>query len=222
MEADVLWVMLAPIHPNRTVSLRCWWKISIVTIVQTGKLFHQLLLVVEKNSFCKIVTDRAPFGLFYHAAWFTQPHHKEGFIKFLDTINAMNDVWLVTNWQALQWVRDPTPIERINQFQPFQCDYSVSDLFTSLSFKTTKHLRDNLEYYPYVYDPVLIEDLFLTSTTFEIFKLYLTSNHQKSSYWLIAKFGESKTCNHFFQWKTFRLHINWFEHKANILRNSTP
>lgn len=66
---------------------------------------------------------RAPFGLFYHAAWFTQPHHKEGFIKFLDTINAMNDVWIVTNWQALQWVRDPTPLSRINTFQPFYCNY---------------------------------------------------------------------------------------------------
>ncbi|CAD7079973.1 unnamed protein product [Hermetia illucens] len=69
-------------------------------------------------------TNRAPFGLFYHAAWFTQPHHKEGFIKFLDTINAMDDVWIVTNWQMLQWVRDPTPLSRIKQFQPFQCDYS--------------------------------------------------------------------------------------------------
>ena len=70
--------------------------------------------------------NSAPFGLFYHAAWFTQPHHKEGFIKFLDVINAMQDVWIVTNWQALQWVRDPTPISRMNSFQPFQCDYSVS------------------------------------------------------------------------------------------------
>lgn len=73
-------------------------------------------------------SSRAPFGLFYHAAWFTQPHHKEGFIKFLDIINGMNDVWLLTNWQALQWVRDPTPISRINSFQPFQCDYSVIKL----------------------------------------------------------------------------------------------
>lgn len=38
----------------------------------------------------------------------------------------MPDVWIVTNWQMLQWVRDPTPISRINSFQPFQCDYSVS------------------------------------------------------------------------------------------------
>lgn len=71
---------------------------------------------------------RAPFGLFYHAAWFTQPHHKEGFINFIDTILTMKDVWLVTNWQAIQWVRDPTPLSRVNNFQPFQCDYSVSEV----------------------------------------------------------------------------------------------
>jgi hypothetical protein len=69
---------------------------------------------------------RAPFGLFYHAAWFTQPHHKEGFIAFLDTIVNMQDVWLVTNWQAIQFVRDPTPLSRINNFPPFQCNYPVS------------------------------------------------------------------------------------------------
>jgi hypothetical protein len=72
------------------------------------------------------VFHRAPFGLFYHAAWFTQPHHKEGFIAFLDTIVNMQDVWLVTNWQAIQWVRDPTPLSRINSFPPFQCNYPVS------------------------------------------------------------------------------------------------
>jgi len=72
------------------------------------------------------VFHRAPFGLFYHAAWFTQPHHKEGFIAFLDTIVEMPDVWLVTNWQAIQWVRDPTPLSRINSFPPFQCNYPVS------------------------------------------------------------------------------------------------
>ncbi|CAH1122033.1 unnamed protein product [Ceutorhynchus assimilis] len=77
-----------------------------------------------KNFQRHYTTNRAPFGLFYHAAWFTQPHHKEGFITFIDTILAMKDVWLLTNWQALQWVRDPTPTSRLNNFQPFQCDYA--------------------------------------------------------------------------------------------------
>ncbi|KAL0901835.1 hypothetical protein ABMA27_006996 [Loxostege sticticalis] len=79
--------------------------------------------MILKNFDRHYTTNRAPFGLYYHAAWFTQPHHKEGFIMFLDFINSMQDVWIVTNWQALQWVRDPTPISRINNFQPFQCNY---------------------------------------------------------------------------------------------------
>ncbi|XP_053618887.1 mucin-2 isoform X1 [Plodia interpunctella] len=79
--------------------------------------------MILKNFDRHYTTNRAPFGLFYHAAWFTQPHHKEGFIMFLDFINQMQDVWIITNWQALQWVRDPTPISRINNFQPFQCNY---------------------------------------------------------------------------------------------------
>jgi len=68
---------------------------------------------------------RAPFGLFYHAAWFTQPHHKEGFISFLDTIVAMDDVWVITNWQALQWIRNPTPLALLHTFEPFGCHYPV-------------------------------------------------------------------------------------------------
>ncbi|XP_045524011.1 uncharacterized protein LOC123714033 isoform X5 [Pieris brassicae] len=79
--------------------------------------------MILKNFDRHYTSNRAPFGLFYHAAWFTQAHHKEGFIMFLDFINKMKDVWIVTNWQALQWVRDPTPISRLNSFQPFQCNY---------------------------------------------------------------------------------------------------
>ncbi|XP_031337495.1 uncharacterized protein LOC116166626 isoform X6 [Photinus pyralis] len=79
--------------------------------------------MIMKNFERHYTSNRAPFGLFYHAAWFTQPHHKEGFIQFLDAINSMKDVWLVTNWQAIQWVRDPTPTSRLNSFQPFGCNY---------------------------------------------------------------------------------------------------
>ncbi|XP_066596969.1 uncharacterized protein Cda5 isoform X2 [Prorops nasuta] len=76
-----------------------------------------------KNFERHYTTNRAPFGLFYHAAWFTQPHHKEGFISFLDTIVAMDDVWVITNWQALQWVRNPTPLALLDRFEPFGCNY---------------------------------------------------------------------------------------------------
>ncbi|CAB3381827.1 Hypothetical predicted protein [Cloeon dipterum] len=76
-----------------------------------------------KNFERHYTTNRAPFGLYYHAAWFTQPHHKEGFEAFLDTIVAMDDVWLTTNWQAIQWMRDPTPLSSVKNFAPFGCNY---------------------------------------------------------------------------------------------------
>jgi hypothetical protein len=76
----------------------------------------------------EIFECRAPFGLYYHAAWFTHPHHKEGFEAFLDTIVAMDDVWLTTNWQAIQWMRDPTPLNSVKNFAPFGCNYPVSSI----------------------------------------------------------------------------------------------
>lgn len=79
--------------------------------------------MIMKNFQRHYNTNRAPFGLSYHPAWFTTPHHKEGFELFLDTIVAMDDVWLVTAWQTIQWMRSPTPLEDINRFKPFQCDY---------------------------------------------------------------------------------------------------
>jgi len=81
-------------------------------------------MMILKNFERHYQTNRAPFGLFYHPAWFTTPHHKEGFELFLDTITAMDDVWLVTSWQAIQWMRNPTPQSELKSFEPFNCNYS--------------------------------------------------------------------------------------------------
>jgi len=37
----------------------------------------------------------------------------------------MEDVWLVSAWQTVQWMRTPTPLDNIEDFKPFQCDYKV-------------------------------------------------------------------------------------------------
>lgn len=80
-------------------------------------------LMIMQNFQRHYQTNRAPFGLFYHPAWFTTPHHKEGFELFLDTVTAMEDVWLVNSWQTIQWMRNPTPLSEIKDFKPFQCDF---------------------------------------------------------------------------------------------------
>lgn len=66
-------------------------------------------------------SNRAPFGLFYHSAWFNTQHHRRGFMKFLDQILKKDDVWLVTNWQAIQWIRNPTSSTKMKDFEPFDC-----------------------------------------------------------------------------------------------------
>lgn len=66
-------------------------------------------------------SNRAPFGLYYHAAWFTTQHYRKGYMKFIDYINSKDDVYIVTNWQAIQWMREPTPLSRIKSFKPWQC-----------------------------------------------------------------------------------------------------
>ena len=67
-------------------------------------------------------SNRAPFSLYYHSAWFNTQHHKKGFIKFLDEILQNDDVYMVTTWQAIQWVREPTPLSKLSSFEPFQCN----------------------------------------------------------------------------------------------------
>jgi len=66
-------------------------------------------------------TNRAPFGLFYQSGWFATPHHKAGFLRFVDEILQMGDVYFVTNWQALQWMQHPTRLATIEYFKPWQC-----------------------------------------------------------------------------------------------------
>lgn len=32
------------------------------------------------------------------------------------------DVYFVTNWQAIQWMKNPTPINQIPNFEPWKCN----------------------------------------------------------------------------------------------------
>ena len=69
-------------------------------------------------------SNRAPFGLFYHSGWFATPHHKAGFLRFIDEVLQLGNVYFVTNWQALQWIQQPTRLDDIEYFKPWQCDSS--------------------------------------------------------------------------------------------------
>lgn len=65
--------------------------------------------------------NRAPYGLYFHTTWFKRPEYLAAFKKFLNDMGKMQDVWFVTNWQAIQWMREPTPLSHINSFEPWGC-----------------------------------------------------------------------------------------------------
>ncbi|XP_015793287.1 uncharacterized protein LOC107369825 [Tetranychus urticae] len=86
-------------------------------------VFEMLL----KNFNRHYTTNKAPFGLFYHSAWFNTNHHRRGFLKFVDTILANKDVYILTNWQLIEWMRNPTPLSSIKSFQPWSCENLSSE-----------------------------------------------------------------------------------------------
>lgn len=68
--------------------------------------------------------NRSPFGVYSHPTWFYtgQPQAKvDALNKFLDKLSEMKDVYIVTHSQMLDWVRDPTPLDKIEDFVPWKC-----------------------------------------------------------------------------------------------------
>ncbi|KAK9709013.1 Chitin binding Peritrophin-A domain [Popillia japonica] len=59
------------------------------------------------------LTNRAPYGLHFHFSWF----------KNQDYLGALQypDVWFVTNWQAIEWMKRPTRLDDLNSFDAWNC-----------------------------------------------------------------------------------------------------
>lgn len=47
------------------------------------------------------------------------------FQTFVDDVLKRNDVWFVTNWQAIQWMRRPVPNKELHKFTPWSCKKQI-------------------------------------------------------------------------------------------------
>ncbi|ESO91313.1 hypothetical protein LOTGIDRAFT_153749 [Lottia gigantea] len=70
-------------------------------------------------------TNRAPFGIFVHARWFHTEHHIDALDRFIDELMDLNDVYIVTPKQVIEWMRKPTPLNQAQFFQPWSCEGSL-------------------------------------------------------------------------------------------------
>ncbi|XP_043270811.1 chitin deacetylase 1 isoform X2 [Venturia canescens] len=83
-----------------------------------GEEIYKMLMLNFKRHY---ITNRAPFGLHLHAAWFKTSNNLYAFTKFLDDVLRLPDVYFVTSYQILEWVKKPTALRDLDGFEPWKC-----------------------------------------------------------------------------------------------------
>jgi len=87
--------------------------------ILTGDQFYTFL---TNNFYRHYDQNRAPLGLFYHAAWLkNNPEFYDAFLFWLDeTIAEYPDVYFVTMTQVIQWMQEPVDSNEAVNFLPWQ------------------------------------------------------------------------------------------------------
>ncbi|KAK7116577.1 uncharacterized protein [Littorina saxatilis] len=66
-------------------------------------------------------SNRAPFGLNMHAAWFFTPANLKATHAFLDRLLALDDVYVISAKQVLDWMRDPVKVSEVYKLPGWSC-----------------------------------------------------------------------------------------------------
>ncbi|XP_059173615.1 chitin deacetylase 7-like [Physella acuta] len=74
-----------------------------------------------KNFLRNYRSNRAPLYLNLHSPWLNTEYQLDAMDEFIEKLTSFDDVYIVTVSQALQWQMNPTPLDQIKDFKPFQC-----------------------------------------------------------------------------------------------------
>jgi len=87
--------------------------------ILTGDQFYNFL---THNFYRHFDQNRAPLGLFYHAAWLSQREEMlDAFLYWVDEVLANHpEVYFVTMTQVIQWIQNPVSVEAANNYAPWQ------------------------------------------------------------------------------------------------------
>ncbi|BFF97165.1 uncharacterized protein DMAD_05635 [Drosophila madeirensis] len=87
--------------------------------ILTGDQFYNFL---NHNFDRHYDQNRAPLGLYFHAAWLkNNPEFLDAFLYWIDEILANhNDVYFVTMTQVIQWMQNPRTISEVKNFEPWR------------------------------------------------------------------------------------------------------
>lgn len=80
-----------------------------------------------KNFLRNYRSNRAPLYLNLHSPFLNTQYQLEAMDEFIQKMVTIDDVYVVTVTQALQWQMNPTPLSQLKNFQSFQCPSFESD-----------------------------------------------------------------------------------------------
>lgn len=67
-------------------------------------------------------TNRAPFGINMHASWFFYPDRLKAMDRFIRELVLLDDVYIVSVKQVIDWLRNPVRLHDIKSFEPWGCN----------------------------------------------------------------------------------------------------
>jgi len=85
----------------------------------TGDQFYNFL---NHNFDRHYEENRAPLGLYFHAAWLkNNPEYLDAFLYWIDEVlSNHNDVYFVTMTQVIQWIQNPRTVTESKNFEPWR------------------------------------------------------------------------------------------------------
>ena len=77
-----------------------------------------------KNFMFNYQSNKAPFGIHLRQVWFSHPAYAsniKGLKNFLDEVQKLKDVYLVSATGVIEWMQNPTPVSKITDLLPWNC-----------------------------------------------------------------------------------------------------
>ena len=84
---------------------------------------------------------KTPLGVHLHAIWFKDPWKLEALDEFIQELGKRDDVYLITMYQMIQWMRAPTPLQRLRDFQPWRTSCTSGNRGSNNAVKHTSSNR---------------------------------------------------------------------------------
>ncbi|KAJ3661244.1 hypothetical protein Zmor_005649 [Zophobas morio] len=104
--------------------------------------------------------NRAPFGFYVHQAYFSaNPIHLEAYTKFVDYLQTLNDVYLVSPSQTIEWVKNPTSLKagvraECPQIEDLGCTKQTCQLAKGEEMRYMTLCGECPEVYPWLGNPL--------------------------------------------------------------------